>query len=207
MSDKPNAPREPTEAMLTAARDWSKARIGAPIGNDAARSCWQVMFDASDAIPTAPAPEGEAAGARHMAEGTRWRHLKTGHLVTIVGSCRLESTNEPAYLYNHDGVIWARSMDQFLDGRFEKIAAPAPTTPEPPVWRHDFKTTFHVIAYDESGYGDNRSRDFTDEAESLAYARNLEPRFHAIVSKTISSTMQPISVKIYPPLDAARGRS
>lgn len=38
--------REPTEAMLNAARDWSAAKYGKPIGNDAAIGCWQAMFDA-----------------------------------------------------------------------------------------------------------------------------------------------------------------
>ena len=42
--------REPTEAMLNAARDWSQTKYGKPIGNDDARSCWNVMFDAS-ALP------------------------------------------------------------------------------------------------------------------------------------------------------------
>jgi hypothetical protein len=60
--------------------------------------------------------------------GTRWKHLKTGHVVTIVGTCRLEANNEPAYLYDHDGTVWARAADQFLDGRFEKIESPAPDT-------------------------------------------------------------------------------
>jgi hypothetical protein len=39
--------REPTDAMLTAARDWSYAKYGQPIGNDAATGCWQAMFDAA----------------------------------------------------------------------------------------------------------------------------------------------------------------
>lgn len=41
------APREPTEAMLNAARDWSYTKYGKPIGNDAAIGCWQAMFDAA----------------------------------------------------------------------------------------------------------------------------------------------------------------
>lgn len=38
--------REPTQAMLEAARDWSYRVYGKPIGNDAAIGCWQTMFDA-----------------------------------------------------------------------------------------------------------------------------------------------------------------
>lgn len=62
----------------------------------------------------------------------------------------------------------------------------------------DLTTTFRVIAYDESGYGDNRSRDFPSEHETkaLAYAQGLEARFHPVVMKTI--TMKPISIQIYP---------
>ena len=39
-------PREPTTAMLMAARDWSAARYGKPIGDDAARGCWAAMLGA-----------------------------------------------------------------------------------------------------------------------------------------------------------------
>lgn len=38
--------RNPSEAMLNAAWDWSYAKYGKPIGNDAATGCWQAMFDA-----------------------------------------------------------------------------------------------------------------------------------------------------------------
>lgn len=44
--------RVPTEAMLTAARDWSDKKYGKPIGNDAAIGCWQAMWDASPASST-----------------------------------------------------------------------------------------------------------------------------------------------------------
>lgn len=56
--------------------------------------------------------------------------------------------------------------------------------------------TYHVSAYDESGYGDDRSRDFSDGAEAVAYAETLEKRFSPIVVKTIS--MQPIRIRIFP---------
>ncbi len=39
-------PREPTEAMLNAARDWSVAKYGRGVGNDGAIGCWQAMLDA-----------------------------------------------------------------------------------------------------------------------------------------------------------------
>lgn len=39
--------RTPSEAMLIAARDWSYAKYGKPIGDDAAMGCWQAMIDAA----------------------------------------------------------------------------------------------------------------------------------------------------------------
>jgi hypothetical protein len=55
MSDDPEdwgtagvvVPREPTEAMLSAARDWSYTKYGKPIGDDAARGCWAAMLEAA----------------------------------------------------------------------------------------------------------------------------------------------------------------
>jgi hypothetical protein len=40
------AMREPTEAMLSAARDWSMHKYGKPIGNDAAEGCLKAMIEA-----------------------------------------------------------------------------------------------------------------------------------------------------------------
>jgi hypothetical protein len=40
-------PREPTEAMLIAARDWSYAKYGKPIGDEAAIGCWRAMMGAA----------------------------------------------------------------------------------------------------------------------------------------------------------------
>lgn len=67
--------------------------------------------------------EAAVACIRHEITGSRWTHLKTGGTYTVVGACRIEATNEPAYLYQHDasGTVWARPMDEFLDGRFVRI--------------------------------------------------------------------------------------
>lgn len=54
---------------------------------------------------------------------------------------------------------------------------------------------YYVSAYDESGYGDNRSREFKDGDAAVEYAKSLDKRFHAIVIKQI--TMQPIRTVIY----------
>ena len=52
--------------------------------------------------------------------GTEWRHIKSGRLYVTVGKCRLEATAAPAVLYRgEDGTVWARDMDEFLDGRFD----------------------------------------------------------------------------------------
>ncbi len=60
---------------------------------------------------------------------------------------------------------------------------------------------FRVVAYDCSGYGDDRSREFTDGEEAVKYARGLEKRFGARVFKCI--TMDPISIPV--PIDEAPG--
>lgn len=55
---------------------------------------------------------------------------------------------------------------------------------------------YFVTAYDESGYGDNRPRTFKDGNEAVKYAKSLEKRFGAIVTKKVE--MQPIHIKIWP---------
>ena len=59
---------------------------------------------------------------------------------------------------------------------------------------------YYVSAYDESGYGDNRSREFKDGNAAVEYAKSLDKRFSACVMKRI--TMQPISIMIYDAKDA-----
>ena len=69
--------------------------------------------------------------------GSTWRHVNTGRVYALVGKCRLEHNNAPAYLYRRteDGITWARDMDEFLDGRFERISFSTSgkdwTTPSP----------------------------------------------------------------------------
>lgn len=45
--ERVSVPREPTPEMLDAARDWSYAKYGKPIGHDAANGCWSAMLAAS----------------------------------------------------------------------------------------------------------------------------------------------------------------
>ena len=61
----------------------------------------------------------------------------------------------------------------------------------------NLKVEFRVVAYDESGYGDNRSKEFTNGKEAVDYARSLPANFGASVWKTI--TMAPIHIRI--PID------
>jgi hypothetical protein len=41
-----DALREPNQAQLNMAREWSYMKYGKPIGNDAAKGCWGCMLDA-----------------------------------------------------------------------------------------------------------------------------------------------------------------
>ena len=41
-------PVEPTEAMLSAARDWSLKKYGQAVGNDGARGCYAAMLAAAN---------------------------------------------------------------------------------------------------------------------------------------------------------------
>lgn len=50
---------------------------------------------------------------------------------------------------------------------------------------------FEVIAYDDSGYGDNRSQRFAKAEEAIAYAQSLESRFHPSITKR--TRMQTVS--------------
>jgi hypothetical protein len=55
--------------------------------------------------------------------------------------------------------------------------------------------TFDVVAYDCAGYGDDRSRTFTDGDLAMAYAKSLSANFDARVIKRI--TMDPITQVIW----------
>lgn len=54
--------------------------------------------------------------------------------------------------------------------------------------------SFDVVAYDCSGYGDDRSTSFNNVNDAVEYARSLEERFFPSVWKRIS--MDRISIKI-----------
>lgn len=57
------AMREPTEAMLIGARDWSGAKYGKSIGNDAATGCHHAMIDAALTEPATGERERGGVGS------------------------------------------------------------------------------------------------------------------------------------------------
>ena len=62
--------------------------------------------------------------------------------------------------------------------------------------------TFEVVAYDCAGYGDNRSKTFTDGAEAVKYAESLPLNFTPHVVNRI--TMDPITQVIWSPTDSTQ---
>jgi hypothetical protein len=58
-------------------------------------------------------------------EGSLVKHVKTGNEYRIIegpDTCRLESTNKPAYAYRDDaGILWVRDAEEMEDGRFQYI--------------------------------------------------------------------------------------
>jgi hypothetical protein len=68
--DQPAAtpPRQPTEAMLNAARDWSRKKYGTPIGNDGAVGCWQAMLAASPCFDISEEQRHAIGHARYLAD-------------------------------------------------------------------------------------------------------------------------------------------
>lgn len=70
------------------------------------------------------------------------RHLKTGHLVRVIGIGRMQMSTVPAQdmddvvIYEHDGNLWVRAHWEFNDGRFAALPPPALASgAEPTAWR------------------------------------------------------------------------
>lgn len=66
------------------------------------------------------------SGANHLVpKGSMWRHKKTGNLYTVVDLVVIESdlTLGVSYkpLVGSTKLHWVRPLEEFLDGRFEKV--------------------------------------------------------------------------------------
>src|SRR6185369_13328894 len=85
-------------------------------------------------------------------------------------------------------IMWEQKCD--LDPAISEEACKLRDTylsPEP----GGSKVTFHVVAYDEGGYGDNRSRDFATSEEAVTYAKSLPLNFHAAAWKKVTPNIPP----------------
>ena len=74
----------------------------------------------------------------------------------------------------------------------DAVCVPFPRI-EPPV-TPEFTVEFHVTAYDDGGYGDNRSKEFNNREEAIAYARTMPANYGASVRMDV--TMNRISVPV-----------
>lgn len=63
--------------------------------------------------------------ARCPAAGSRWTHLKSGGFYTVILGCVVEAALTSAVVYRSEthGTLWMRPLDEFLDGRFERVGS------------------------------------------------------------------------------------
>lgn len=56
--------------------------------------------------------------------GTRWRHVKTGGLYVIVDTAIREADGTAMVVYRSEtGVVWARPLSEFGDGRYVRASS------------------------------------------------------------------------------------
>lgn len=85
-------------------------------------------IDAAKAALASAQPRSEVAGER------RWRHIKRGTVYREVGRAELQTSTtclEGSVVVIYAGVngkLWARPDGEFMDGRFEELRAPAPSS-------------------------------------------------------------------------------
>lgn len=79
------------------------------------------------ALSASPAPSGQGVS------GEVWQHVKRGTRYAVIGTATLQATG-PLHDYaqvvvyrGDDGALWAREESEFRDGRFVRLAAPAPS--------------------------------------------------------------------------------
>lgn len=52
-------------------------------------------------------------------DGGLWTHCKSGGQYVVMFPAMIEATATPGVAYcGHDGLIWVRPVEEFLDGRF-----------------------------------------------------------------------------------------
>jgi hypothetical protein len=108
--------RNPTEVMLKAARDWSIAKYGKGIGNDAAIGCWQAMFDALDSAPVPPADGVLGITSMLADERVGWRNdLHKRAADRDLEKRTIDLSPSPAVAAEPDDDWWARSERSYID--------------------------------------------------------------------------------------------
>lgn len=72
----------------------------------------------------ASCPRCTTLGPDHPPICSRWRHVKRGSTYMVRCICIIEATMATAVAYQceRDGVTWVRPLEEFADGRFERIA-------------------------------------------------------------------------------------
>jgi hypothetical protein len=95
------------------------------------------LFQIWDQVATAL----RTAERRGIESVAQWRHKKRGTTYTEIGRARLQQSGQfgptegdelVIYRSDTDGSLWARATSEFMDGRFEALAAPPADAAEPP---------------------------------------------------------------------------
>lgn len=114
----------------------------------AGANCWELLDEAMEALRRHAQPSPERAEGF---TGTRWRHLKRGTSYEVVGVAKLQTAltegladETPMVVYRNEATnkLSVRSLDEFCDGRFEKLgrAAYAQRQPDPAGYWRDMYT-------------------------------------------------------------------
>lgn len=89
------------------------------------------------------------------------------------------------------GLCYEGTADEIANSVLETLSETHVIMP-----KENLITRYSVIAYDDSGYGDNRSKDFFVEADAMIYAQALDDRFKPVIYKKIE-TRTNLSAKIW----------
>lgn len=112
-------------AVALAARHYPEADMWRPLSGDLFGLLTQIDNMTTGLSRTAPAPAGGEDG---------WRHKKRGTTYDVIGDAELQtseclpegSTPLVVYRCRETGELWARPVDEFHDGRFERISPASP---------------------------------------------------------------------------------